>query len=436
MEQKDNEPVMKKIKVLILVLFCGFGAVAQEDKARLQYADHVYDANIQTVLFYPIDGDNASLLDFPVIYIRKYKSLRLDFDELGNEYHNYNFKIIHCNHDWQPSILNDFEFLDQFNEFSVDQYESSLNTRHPYIHYSLLVPQVKVSGNYILKVYRNLDQQDVIITRRFVVYDSNIDINFEPKFALDPALRYSHQQIDFTLNYSRYNIFNANDMIKVVLRQNGRWDNAFYKLKPMFIKEDEKILDYHFYINENVFTGLNEYRGFDSRSIRFGGQNMAGTRFDNEKAEAYVMPDGSRNARTLSQWIDLNGRFVIDNFETRRGHVEADYVDTYFTLELNSPPDGDIYLFGLFSDWEIKQDFKLKPDASGKKFTGHVRCKQGFYNYSYVVVKPGLRPDETLLEGSYMQTENRYDVLVYFRPIGARYDHVIGYKEIDYNKLR
>lgn len=427
---------MKNFLCLAALLFFGLPARAQEDKSRFFTNDHIYDPNIQTVLFYPTEGGNASLLEFPVIYIRENKSLRLDFDELGNEYHNYNFKIIHCNHDWQPSILNDFEFLDQFNEFSVDQYESSLNTRHPYIHYNLMVPKVKVSGNYILKVYRNLDQNDVVITRRFVVYDSNIGISFDPKFALDPALRFSHQQIDFTLNYSRYNIFNANDMIKVVLRQNGRWDNSFYNLKPMFIKEDEKILDYHFYNNENVFPGLNEYRGFDIRSIRFGGQNVAGTRFDNEKAVAYVMPDGSRNARTLSQWIDLNGRYVIDNFETRRGHVEADYVDTYFSLEIPYAPDGDIYLFGLFSDWEIRPEFRMKPDASGNKFSGHVRCKQGFYNYSYVVVKPGFRPDETSLEGSYMQTENRYDVLVYFRPIGARYDHVIGYKEIDYNKIR
>jgi hypothetical protein len=427
---------MKKFFCFVLFIFWWKSLSAQDDKSKYFTTDHVYDPNIQTVLFYPIDGESASLLDFPIIYLQKYKSLRLDFDELGDQYHNYNFKLIHCNYDWKPSILNDFEFLDQFNEFSVDNYESSLNTRNPYIHYNFLIPKVKVSGNYVVKVYRNLDQNDVVLTRRFVVYDSNIGIKFDPKFALDPALRFSHQQIDFTLNFSQFNIFNANETIKVVLRQNGRWDNAYYNLKPMFIKEDEKILDYHFYNNENIFPGLNEYRGFDSRSIRFGGQNMATTRFNNEKAEAYVMPEGSRNAKTLSQWIDLNGRFVIDNFETRRGHVEADYVDTYFTLELPSVPEGDVYLFGLFSDWTIKPEFRMMPDPSGKKLTGHVKCKQGFYNYSYVIVKPGFRLDETTLEGSYMQTENRYDLLVYFRPIGARYDHVVGYSEIDYNKLR
>jgi hypothetical protein len=427
---------MKWLLALFLLLIPLLKNFGQEDKSKFFTTDHVYDPNIRTVMFYPIDGENASPLDFPILYLQKYESLRLDFDEVGDHYHNYNFKLIHCNYDWTVSILNDFEFLEQFNEFSVDQYESSLNTRTPYIHYNLLIPKVKISGNYIVKVYRNLDQNDVVLTRRFVVYESKIGITLDPKFALDPNLRFSHQQIDFTLNYSQLNIFNPDQMIKVVLRQNGRWDNAYYKLKPMFIKDNEKILDYHFFNNENIFSGLNEYRGFDIRSIRFTGQNVGSTRFDNNNATAHLMPEGSRNAKTLSQWIDLNGRFIIENFETRRGHVEADYVDTYFTLDLKDVPEGDVYLFGLLTDWELKPEYKMQPDASGKRFTVHSKIKQGFYNYSYVLIKPGFKADETFFEGSYMQTENRYDVLVYFRPIGSRYDHVIGYKEIDYNKLR
>ena len=95
-----------------------------------------------------------------------------------------------------------------------------------------------------------------------------------------------------------------------------------------------------------------------------------------------------------------------------------------------------MYLFGMFSDWEIKPGFKMISNDSKTRFKGSVKIKQGFYNYSYVVVKPGQRPDESFLEGSYNQTENRYDILVYFRPVGGRYDQVLGYAEIDYNKLR
>lgn len=398
--------------------------------------DQVLDPNIKTVLFYPTSASKASLLDYPILYLKKIEDLQLEFDELGDQYHNYNFKLIHCNYDWTPSILSDFEFLQEFNEFSIDNYESSLNTRNTYIHYSLTIPKVKITGNYVVKVYRNLDPNDVVLTRRFVVYDNQVSVVIDPKFALDPAKRFSHQQIDFAIRYGNYPIFNPREMVKVVLRQNGRWDNAYYNLQPMFLREEDKLIDYHFFNNENIFPGLNEYRGFDIRSIRFRGQNMEGTYFDNEKAVARVSPDKSRNAKTLSQWIDLNGMYVIDNFETRRGNVEADYVETYFTFLPDADTDGDIYLFGLLTDWQLKPEFKLKKEEGSRKYEVKAKLKQGFYNYSYVLVRPGMKPDETALEGSYMQTENRYDVIVYFRPIGARYDHVIGYKEIDYNKLR
>ncbi len=435
-----NTTVINLLQIsLALFVFLGFFDSKTsfcQDKTQLITTDHVFDPNIKTVLFYPTNESKASLLDFPVVYLQKYESLQLDFDEIGDQYHNYNYKLLHCNHDWKQSILNDFEFLNDFNEFSIDQYELSNNTRNSYIHYSVTVPKVKVSGNYILKVYKNLNQEEVVITRRFVVYDSKVSINMDPKFSLDPSKRFSHQQIDFSITYGNYQIFNPNEMVKVVLRQNGRWDNAYYNLKPMFLREEDRLLDYHFYNNENIFPGLNEYRGFDLRSIRFAGQNVNNTTFNNNRAEAFIMPEKSRNQNALSQWIDLNGRFVIENFETKMGNVEADYIDTYFSLNLDAAPDGDVYIFGLLTDWEIRPEFKMEPDASGKKLKGHTKIKQGFYNYSYVLVNQGMKPDEIIYEGSYMQTENRYDILVYFRPVGARYDQVVGYKEIDYNKLR
>lgn len=398
--------------------------------------DHIYEPQIQTVLFYPA-RENRSLLDLPVLYLQKFESLVLEFDELGDQYKNYNFKLIHCNYDWKQSILSDMEILQDYNEFTVDNYEISSNTRQTYIHYNLTVPKVKVSGNYVVKVYRAQNQDDPIITRRFVVYDTKVSIKLDPKFALDPGKRFSHQQIDFTVNYGDFQIYNPKEMIKVVLRQNGRWDNAISNLQPMFLREEDHLLDYHFFMNENVFPGLNEYRGFDIRSIRFAGQNVDHVRFSDQKAEAYIMADASRNKRNLSQWIDLNGRYVVDNFETRQGSVEADYVDTYFRLNLDEPATDEVYLFGLLSDWEIKPDFKMTPDSTNKKvLLGHAKIKQGFYNYSYVAVKPGQKPDEVALEGSYSQTENRYDLLVYFRPVGGRYDQLVGYSEVDYNKLR
>jgi hypothetical protein len=393
--------------------------------------------DIRTVLFYPADRQASHVLDLPVLYLKGEKFMRMEFDELDNQYHNYNFKLIHCNRDWEQSILNDFEFLENYNEFFVETYELSLNTRTSYTHYMLDVPSVKVSGNYAVVVYRNQNQSDVAIIRRFVVYDNSVQVIMDPKFPLDPAQRSTGQQIDFSLHYGDYPLFNPIQTVSVVLRQNGRWDNAISNLHPMFIRDDQRLLDYHFYNNENLFNGLNEYRAIDIRSFRFNGQNIAGTRFDNQKVEAWVLPEAARKqSAALTQWVDANGRFVIENFETRRGAVEADYVETHFSMEPGFDPDGDVYLFGLFSDWKLKPGFRMEKVSGKNRYEATLQLKQGFYNYAYVITKPGIKPDEVSLEGSYNQTENLYDVLVYFRPIGARYDHVIGYALIDYNKLR
>lgn len=148
------------------------------------FEDLTPGADIRTVLFYPADQQASHVLDFPVIYLHGEKFMRMEFDELGNQYHNYNFKIIHCNRDWEQSILNDFEFLDNYNEFFAENYELSLNTRTSYTHYTLDVPRLKVSGNYVLMVYKNQNQSDVAIIRRFVVYDNPVSIQLEPKFPL------------------------------------------------------------------------------------------------------------------------------------------------------------------------------------------------------------------------------------------------------------
>jgi len=401
------------------------------------FTDQTPGADIRTVLFYPADAQSAQVLDFPVLYLKGAKFLRMEFDELGNQYHNYNFRLIHCNRDWEQSILNDFEFVDGYNEFFIEQYELSLNTRTSYTHYTLDVPAVKVSGNYVLMVYRNQNPNDAVIFRRFVVYDNPVAIELDLKFPLDPAYRNTGQQADFVVKYRDYPLFNPAQMLSVVLRQNGRWDNAITSLQAMFIRDDEKTLDFHFYNNENLFPGLNEYRAIDLRSYRFNGQNIAGTRFDNQKVEAWVQPETPRKqSAALTQWIDANGYFVVENIETRRGAVEADYVETHFSFEPGYEPDGDIYIFGMLSDWKLLPEFKLKKADGSKRYEASLKLKQGFYNYAYVLKKNGMKQDESIFEGSYCQTQNVYDVLLYFRPVGARYDHVIGYASVDYNKLR
>ena len=61
--------------------------------------------------------------------------------------------------------------------------------------------------------------------------------------------------------------------------------------------------------------------------------------------------------------------------------------------------------------------------------------KQGGYNYTYAFVPKGS--DKATLqnvEGSHWETENEYQVFVYYRGFGERYDHLLCVTVISSNR--
>jgi hypothetical protein len=55
--------------------------------------------------------------------------------------------------------------------------------------------------------------------------------------------------------------------------------------------------------------------------------------------------------------------------------------------------------------------------------------KQGFYDYAFATwAKKEEKLDFMETEGSWYETENEYQIFIYYRPFGARYDEVIGYQ--------
>jgi len=66
-----------------------------------------------------------------------------------------------------------------------------------------------------------------------------------------------------------------------------------------------------------------------------------------------------------------------------------------------------------------------------KAYEKSLLLKQGAYNYQYLYRPVNSRmASSKLIEGSYWQTENEYEVYVYYRAVGERYDKLIGYKQI------
>ncbi len=398
----------------------------------LLYQDQTYEPNIHTVLLYPNLRTVNDMIQPAVSPIEQLIPLRLVFDDLTTAYEEYYVQIIHCNANWTKSTLNNIEYMYDFNEFPILDNEISFNTRTPYVHYTFDLPRVKISGNYLLIVYRGRDKNDLILSKRFMIYEQSVIIDPKITNSSSVGLLRSHQQLEFNINYGKFNIINPMEEVKVVVRQNQRWDNAIVNLKPTFISVTLQNLEYRHFDLANNFHGIAEYRFFDLRTVNFLGQNVAKINLEPNKVTASLFVDKGRGQEAYSQIEDINGQFVISNAETGDGNITGDYVNVQFNLLASPTVQGDIYIAGALTNYDYQAANRMVYNPETKLYHGNLLLKQGFYNYLYYVKNNSANP--YVLEGSHFETENNYEIIAYYRPVGARSDLIIGYASFIYNR--
>lgn len=401
----------------------------------LRYQDYSYDPSVRSVQCYVPTAQANDILNPPIVPLSQDQPLRLEFDILGEQAPRLTAKLIHCDLNWQPSQLTDMQFLGEINEFTLTNYQTAVNTKVPYYHYALPVPRVKISGNYLL-VVQNQDGAP-LLSRRLLVYENQVVARLEQGIlAGGQADRYAYQQLNFSISYGAANLVNPSAEVKVVLRQNFRWDNAHYNLRPTFVRDADRVLEYQYFNFENAFPGLSEYRYFDARSLQANGLGVARLLRQPIPTQVELLDETTRNGLAYNQYADANGQRVFENREFGNGAYNADYAQVTFHLKAPQPAPGPVYLLGALSDWQLKEELRLTYDSLQQRYTGRALLKQGYYNYSYAVAPktPGAAPDEVYFEGTHTETENQYDLLVYYRPPGTRTDLLIAYQTLDLNK--
>lgn len=393
----------------------------------MRYDNHNYHENVRTVTLHPTGWP----LGPAVINLNDESTLELHFDVLDSTLGNYMYSLIHCDYNWQPSELDVQEYIDGPPEDYLTDYDYSRNTFQKYIHYRLEIPnfsmRITKSGNYLVRVYEDGDQDALILTRRFCVTEEALKVEANVHQATRVKERYSHQEVDFTISTTNYPLTNPYTDLKVVILQNHTWENAVSDLQPRFMKD--QLLDYN-YDGENTFPGLNEYRLLDIKNTRFTGQGVENISYTNQQNHAYLELNKSRSSKVYLQRPDINGWYFIKNdWLNTQGDVDADYVNTHFRLAQDrAETDGDIYIYGALTDWQIKPEAKMQFNQLELEYQATMYIKQGLYNYLYVYVQDGaLEPEMTRYEGSHFQTENEYAILVYHRQLGWDFDRLLSY---------
>ncbi len=413
---------MFPLPVLLLITVSSVTA----NKDYFLYGDYVYKNNIGTVLF----KQEGFTLSNPLIRMHSGDRLILRFDDLDADYKYYTYTILHCDAYWQPSDLRNFEYIDGFYEDEVRDYRRSSATRVPYTHYWLTIPNNNMrptkSGNYILKVFLDGDPDRLVLTRRFSVFEQRVTVHGHVEQANLVRYRDFMQQLTFSLQSGSYRISNPYRELKVVITQNGRWDNAITGLEPRIISGDELIYDHE---EASLFEGGNEFRRFDIRSLRYLSERVHDIQSSRRHWDVYLAADKLRSYARYVTDEDINGRFQIITYDGRDDMLEGDYAWVHFHLPMPGGPleRGHLYVMGALTDWHFSEENKMNYNYGEQAYELSLLLKQGYYNYQYAFIEEeGQVADIGFVEGNHSVTENDYIIYVYHRQPGDLYDRLVG----------
>ncbi len=383
--------------------------------------DHTYVETVKSVQL-NIPGLQTS---YPIVDITG--RLDLHFDEIGNNPRYLRYKIQHCNKDWQPSELEELEYLRGFNGEQLRDYAFSVNTRIPYVHYRLAIPNADLgwtkSGNYLIHVYDE-DTNEPLLTKRFMVSENTMQVFGDLGKSADVSLIRTHHEIDFVVKHKDIKISNPHQEVTATVLQNGRWDNAIYDIPPFFVQQEELIFDYQ---GKVVFPAGKEFRTVDFRSLEYTSRNIAEIEEYSDAFEVKMIPDEKRTYHNYHTDKDFNGQFAIQSHDDPEFDVEGEYAYVLFLLRSAQPLyDKEVYLAGGFTGWKKDPVFRMDYNERYGAYMQEALLKQGVYDYAYAIEGENGEMDLSPLEGDWHETENYYTILVYYRPFGERYDRLVA----------
>jgi hypothetical protein len=412
---------MKHLVVILLV----FTAT----HLQAQTPDSIYMSNIYSAKLF-IQGNQ---LADPIMTLNGNQKMELFFDDLDADVKTYYYTYQLCNADWTPVQISTFDYIRGFAQNQITEYHFSSVALIRYTHYHIVLPennsQLTLSGNYLLKVYLNNDTSKLAFTKRILVVQNAVGIAAQVMTPMNPQISYSHQKLQFTINTKALPISNPFQQIHVVVLQNYRWDNAVILDKPSFYSGTT----YEYNSDETpVFPGGNQWRWIDLQSFRFQSDRIAKVDYLKNGDIIYAKPDKDRSGQPYYFYQDDDGKYFIQTTDLIDPNWQADYgrVRFVFVPPDNLPLEGrDLYLIGEFNGYRLNNASRMVFNPASGAYEGSYLMKMGLYNYAYVTVnsgEPPTNPSFEFTEGNHFETENNYNILVYYRAMGGRADQLVG----------
>lgn len=372
-------------------------------------------------------------LNNPIIELNTDETITVEFDDLSDESTSFDYTIIHCSYNWQPSDLIFMDYCEGFEYNRVDNYMNSKGTSTSYIHYSLELPnnniRFKISGNYILRIVDSYNHSKVLLQQRFMVVEPILAISARVRQPLVQDLLSSSQQLELEVNTSPLGNADPYNDIVTIACQNNQTENWTRGLKPTYISPS---LIRYSAPEALIFDGSNEFRHLNLKSVY--NQLPQIRKIESYGGEYHIdlTPEASNKRQDYVDNPDLNGKFIIKRDDANESSTEAEYAWIYFALTSYELDNTDVFLYGEFTGWDLKPEYQLKYNYQNNSYELRTLLKQGYYNYRYVTVdKTNNTISHSQLEGNHFATENSYQIYTYYKSPGIRYWRLVGLKTVN-----
>lgn len=394
----DKMPVRSALLALLLLM-----PIAIQGRSRI-HSPQV--KSLQVVV-------NGNWLSPAVMRLNSSDVLTVSFDELSHDYHRYIYQLEHCEADWRPSEgIFESDWLTGFNGNTIDDYEHSTNTIIPYTHYQLQLPNercsLKLSGNYRLHVMDEDDDSREVLTAEFMVTEQKMKLSISTSANTDVDTHQSHQQVSMILNYADMPVTNPDEQIYAVVMQNAQEHSVRRGVKPNITTPGGLEWSHN---RQLVFDAGNEYRKFEVLDVSHPTMGIERISWDGDNYQAYPFVDEPRPNYLYDE--DANGSFCIRNSDYREADTTGEYV--WVNYRLRSDAGQRICISGRWTA-ETPETYVMTYNPAEGLYTASILQKQGYYSYQYLCGTNQLLPSE----GSYYQTENQYQALIYYKGTSDR----------------
>ena len=395
----------------------------------LQAKHKILSPNLKTLQVVVNDNWTDPL---PVMTLRSDDVLNVGFDELSHNFHRFIVHVEHCEPDWSPSEdIFESDWLEGFNDWALDDYDNSLNTTVLYTHYSFQLPndqcRLKMSGNYRLHILDEDDNNNEVAVVEFRVVEQLMNLSMGMTTNTDIDFNNRSQQLSMSLDYGSLNVTQPEDQLNIIVMQNGREDNMRTDMKPSTTTPRGLTWDH---CRQLIFDAGNEYHRFEVLNpthITLGLERVA---WDEDDRHYHVYPEMCEPQRNYMFYKDADGAFYVrnsDNFENDR---TSDYVYVHYKLApAKKYEKARLYVDGHWTT-EAPETYTMSYDERDHSYNAVILQKMGYYNYQLLMEHENGQTDIVPEEGSFYQTENRYQALVYYKGIGDRTWRLVSFREL------